>query len=239
MPQAAVEQVFYRAGGCAASLRGAGAPCRDHPGGIPHRPLLSLELWGLSLPHAAFAVDRDAVLSDLLYLAQGPAGGSSHGRYADAAQAVRFGPVRRGPDGRRAAEPAVHGRGGGVLRPHVPLVRLGESSAPGSGDPSARPCVRTGERLAAGADPALAGVCVDGGTLPVYGLAAARRPGNLERTFFQQVPSSTWYFRPRLLYAGRSSYRSVHTVGRGHRPVDGSPRTIQKIISGRSLNDWR
>ena len=119
------------------------------------------------------------------------------------------------------------------------LVRLGESAAPGSGDPSARPGVRTGERLAAGADPALAGVCVDGGTLPVYGLAAARRPGNLERTFFQQVPSSTWYFRPRLLYAGRSSYRSVHTVGRGHRPVDGSPRTIQKIISGRSLNDWR
>ena len=34
-----------------------------------------------------------AVLSDLLYLAQGPAGGSPHGRYADAAQAVRFGPV--------------------------------------------------------------------------------------------------------------------------------------------------
>ena len=71
------------------------------------------------------------------------------------------------------------------------------------------------------------------------GNAVARRPGNLERTFFQQVPSSTWYFRPRLLYAGRSSDRSVHTVGRGHRPVDGSPRTIQKIISGRSLNDWR
>ena len=47
------------------------------------------------------------------------------------------------------------------LRPYVPLVRLGGSSAPGSGDPSARPCVRTGERLAAGADPALAGVCVE------------------------------------------------------------------------------
>ena len=43
----------------------------------------------------------------------------------------------------------------------------------------------------------------------MYGLAVARRPGNLERTFFQQVPSSTWYFGPRLLYAGRSSDRSV------------------------------
>ena len=40
-------------------------------------------------------------------------------------EAVRLGPVRRGPDGRRAAESAVHGRGGGVLRPYVPLVRLG------------------------------------------------------------------------------------------------------------------
>ena len=89
------------------------------------------------------------------------------------------------------------------------------------------------------ADPALAGVCVDGGTLPVYGLATARRPGNLERTFFQQVPPSTWYLRPRLLYAGRSSDRSVHTVGRGHRPVDGSPRTIQTIRNGEKLNDWR
>ena len=53
-----------------------------------------------------------------------------------------------------------------------------------------------GSGWAAGADPALAGVCVDGGTLPEYGLAVARRPGNLERTFFQQVPSSTWYLRP-------------------------------------------
>src|SRR5699024_6269758 len=123
----------------------------------PHRPLLPLELWGLSLPHAAPALDRDAVLSDLLYLAPGPAGGSSHGRYADAAHAVRFGPVRRSPDGGCAAEPAVHGRGGGVLRPHVWLVRLGESSAPGPGDPSARPGVRPGERLAPGAAPALAG----------------------------------------------------------------------------------
>ena len=70
--------------------------------------------------------------------------------------------------------------------------------------------------------------------LPEYGLAVARRPGNLERTFFQQVPSSTWYLRPRLLYAGRSSDRSVHTVGCGHRPVDGSPRTIQKIRNGRN-----
>ena len=29
-----MEQVFYRAGGCAASLWGAGAPCRNYPGGI-------------------------------------------------------------------------------------------------------------------------------------------------------------------------------------------------------------
>src|SRR5699024_7370967 len=187
MPQAAVEQVFYRAGGCAASLRGAGAPCRDHPGGIPHRPLLSLELWGLSLPHAAFAVDRDAVLPDLLYLAQGPAGGGSHGRYADAAQAVRFGPVRRGPDGGRAAESAVHGRGGGVLRPYVPLVRLGEPSAPGPGDPSSGPGVRTGERLAAGAAAALAGVCMDGGTLPAGGPAPAGSPLPLERPLLHRL----------------------------------------------------
>ena len=109
MPQAAVEQVFYRAGGCAASLRGADTPCRNHPGGIPHRPLLPLELWRLSFPNAALAVDRNAVLSDLLYLAQSPAGGSSHGCYTDATQAVRFGPVRRSPDGRCAAESAVHG----------------------------------------------------------------------------------------------------------------------------------
>src|SRR5699024_11071320 len=189
MPQAAVEQVFYRAGGCAASLWSAATPCRDHPGGIPHRPLFPLELWGLSLPHAASAVDRDAVLSDLLYLAQGPAGGSPHGRYADAAQAVRFGPVRRGPDGRRTAESAVHGRGGGILRTHVSLVQLGEPAAPGPGDPSSGPGVRSGERLAPGAAPALASVCMDGRALPAGGPAPAGGALPLDRPLLHRLPT--------------------------------------------------
>ncbi len=74
--------------------------------GVAHTAPFSPWSFGDYLcPDDAPAVDRDAVLSDLLYLAQGPAGGRPHGRHADAARAVRLGPVRRGPDGGRAAEP--------------------------------------------------------------------------------------------------------------------------------------
>ena len=117
--------------------------------GVAHTaPFSPLELWGLPLPDNAPAVDRDAVLFDLLYLTQCPAGGRPHGRRADAAQALRFGPVCRGPDRGSAADLAVYGGGSGVLRPYVSLVQLGEPAAPGLGDPSAGPGICLGQRLA-------------------------------------------------------------------------------------------
>ena len=50
---AAVESIFCGPGVGAAVLRLAGAGRRDHPGRVPHGPLLPLELWGLSEPDAA------------------------------------------------------------------------------------------------------------------------------------------------------------------------------------------
>ena len=56
--------------------------------------------------------------------------------------------------------PECMGRGGSVLRPHVWLVRLGQSPAPGPGDPSAALVFALGRWLAVRPSPALAGLCM-------------------------------------------------------------------------------
>ena len=115
MQEVIVEQIFCRTGDYIASLRRAGAAQCDDSGRLPHRALLPLELRGLSLPDAASAVDGNAVLLDLFYLGQGPAGGGPHRRRAHAAQSLRPSPLRSGPDRQPAAGPALHGRSGGIL----------------------------------------------------------------------------------------------------------------------------
>ena len=237
MPQAAVEQVFYRAGGCAASLRGTGAPCRDHPGGIPHCPLLPLELWGLSL--RMLPLLWIGMLFFLTFIPRPRPGGRQFSwSYADAAQAVCFGPVRRSLTG-------------GVL---LSLLCMGEAAVFYS---RMFGWYGWGSLLLPALATLLPALCSHWGAAGCWGRSGpgwcmcgwrypscvwpcrCPTPWESGTDIFSASTSSTWYFRPRLLYAGRNSDRSVHTVGRGHRPVDGSPRTIQKIISGRSLNDWR
>ena len=67
--------------------------------GVSHTAPFSPWSFGDYLcPDAAPAVDRGAVLFDLLYLSPGPAGGDPHGCHTDTAQTVCPGPVRRGPD---------------------------------------------------------------------------------------------------------------------------------------------
>src|SRR5699024_2442814 len=99
-------------------------------------------------------------------------------------QALRFGPVCRGPGRGCTADVAVHCRGSGVLRPHVRLVWLGKFSPPGLSHTSPGLGICPGERLAIGPVLTLAGVCVDGYSLPAGRHTPAGCPGAMERAIF-------------------------------------------------------
>ena len=202
-----MEQVLFWPSAGAAVLRLAGAHRRDALGGVPHRPLLPLELRRLPQPDGAPAVDRRAVFPDLLYLRESPAGGGPHRRRAHAAPAVRHGPVRRRTGGDRSVGAGLSGGGCGVLWPLFRLVRLGRAAAARcscAGPPSG---VRLGQRSPAGTPAALAGLCVDDSAPCPAGSASARGPEPLERELFYPVSPD-----PRDLGSG---VRPVGGGGRG------------------------
>ena len=174
-----MEQIFCRTGDCIASLRRAGAAQCDDSGRLPHRALLPLEL-------------RDYLSRMLPLLWMGMLFFLTFFTSAKARRAAALTDAAPMPPNRYALVRCGAALTGSLL---LALLCMGEAAVfysrmfdwhdwgilllPTPDGPSAAPDIFPRERLAFGASAALAGVCVDGRTLPVYSHSPANRLGTV------------------------------------------------------------
>lgn len=124
-----------------------------------------------------------------------------------------LGPLRSGADRERAAGAYLPCAGGGVLLAVFWLVRLGRAAAARSPHPAACVDLRAGQRLAAGQVAAVGALCLDAGSVCVYGSAAARGAGDLEWAVFLPVSADAAGAGPGLFGTAAGGALPVRAAG--------------------------
>lgn len=173
MQTLAAEQILFWSFVDSAVLWMAGTKQHYHFRGVPHCPILSLELWGLPEPYGSSAVDRSHVFFDILHIRQSAASKHPYGCHPGFSKTVCHGPMRRSFNCSRIIGFGLYWRGCFLLQTVFWLVQLGTAAFPSFNhiDSGADICSR--KRLVLRPSPSLSGLCMDVCPLLVYCLAAA------------------------------------------------------------------
>ena len=155
-------------------LRLAGAESCDDLWHRAHSALFSLELWRLSLPHAAAFVDGRAVFSELFQRQSRSAAKSADSRHTCETSRLQHGALQRSLRGNSACCPCGDPAGARVLWQAVSLGRVAHAALSRCDHAAAAVGFCAGKRLGIGAFSLLAALFVDALS---SGVARAARAG--------------------------------------------------------------